>query len=135
VKEVAMTKVKKHERLKTAGVAVGIVVFLSILCMVISVIGSVAAIRKTEPYTHSVELALESPQVRQALGEPVTVGWFTQGAVNDSNGGEAQMYIPLRGPNTSATIRVNATNRNGTWKYWAIRVDTEQGEHIDLLEP
>jgi hypothetical protein len=129
-----MTKSNKHEWLKTAGVGIGILVLILILCMVTSLI-SVARIRTTEPYRHSVDLALKSPKVRQALGEPVTVGWFPQGAVNESNGGEAQMYIQLRGTNASATIRVNGTNRNGTWKYWAIRVDTDRGEHIDLLEP
>ena len=129
-----MTKVNKHKRLKTVGVAVGILVVVSMLCMVISLI-AVARVRTTEPYRHSVDLALKSAKVRQALGEPVTVGWFPQGSVNDINGGEAQLYISLQGANDSATIRVNATNRNGTWKYWAIRVDTERGEHIDLLEP
>ena len=129
-----MTKINKHERLKTAGVAVGILVLISMLCMVISLI-SVASIRTTEPYRHSVDLALKSPKVRQALGEPLTVGWLPQGNVNDSNGGEAQLNIPLRGTNGSATIRVNGTNRDGTWKYWAIRVDTDRGEHIDLQEP
>ena len=129
-----MNKGNKRERLKTVGMAVGIVVLLSILCMGISLL-AVSRIRKSEPYFHSVDLALNSPEVLQSLGEPVTVGWFTQGAVNVSNGGEAQLYIPLRGTNASAAIRVNATNRDGTWKYWAIRVDTEQGERIDLLEP
>ena len=129
-----MIKVNKHKRLKKVGVSVGILVFVSILCMVISLI-SVAKIRTTEPYRHSVDLALKSPKVREALGEPVTVGWLPQGAVNVSEGGEAQLYISLRGTNASATIRVNATNRDGTWKYWAIRVDTDRGERIDLLEP
>lgn len=129
-----MTKVNKHERLKTVGVLVGILVFVSIVCMVISLI-SVASIRTTEPYRHSVDLALKSPKVREALGEPVTVGWLPQGAVNVSEGGEAQLYISLRGTNASATIRVNATNRDGTWEYWAIRVDTDRGERIDLLKP
>jgi hypothetical protein len=129
-----MTKVNKHERLKTVGVLVGILVFVSIVCMVISLI-SVASIRTTEPYRHSVDLALKSPKVREALGEPVIVGWLPQGAVNVSEGGEAQLYISLRGTNASATIRVNATNRDGTWKYWAIRVDTDRGERIDLLKP
>ena len=129
-----MTKENKHNRLKTAAVAVGILVFVSILCWLISLL-DVARIRRTEPYLHSVDLALNSPEVRQALGEPVTVTGLPQGAVNDTMGGEAQLYIPLRGTNASATIRVNATNKNGTWKYWAIRVDTDQGERIDLLEP
>ena len=129
-----MTKVNKHKRLKTVGVTVGILVIILILCWVISLI-YVARIRSTEPYRHSVDLALNSPKVLQALGEPVTVGGLPQGAVNASNGGEAQLYIPLRGTNISATIRVNATMRNGTWKYWAIRVDTDLGEHIDLLDP
>ena len=129
-----MTKVNKHERLKTVGVLVGILVFVSIVCMVISLI-SVASISTTEPYRHSVDLALKSPKVREALGEPVTVGWLPQGAVNVSEGGEAELYISLRGTNASATIRVNATNRDGTWEYWAIRVDTDRGERIDLLKP
>ncbi len=128
-----MTKINKHEWLKTAGVSVGILVLIAMLCLVISLI-SVVSIRTTEPYRHSVNLALKSPKVRQALGEPVTVGWFPQGNVNDSHGGEAQLYISLRGTDGSATMRVNGTNRDGTWKYWAIRVDTDRGEHIDLLE-
>ena len=129
-----MTKVKKHKWLKTAGVWIGIVVLILILCMVVSII-SVTRVRTTEPYRHSVDLALKSPEVRKALGEPVTVGWLPQGSVNEMNGGEAQLYIQLRGTNANATIRVNATFRNGTWKYWAIRVDTDRGERIDLLEP
>jgi len=129
-----MNKNNKHKRLKTIGVAFGILVLLSILCMGISLM-AVARVRTTEPYKHSVGLALNSPKVRQALGEPVTVGRFPQGAVNVSNGGEAQLYIPLRGPNAGATIRVNGKNIGGTWKYYAIRVDTDRGEHIDLLEP
>ena len=129
-----MTKFNKPEWLKTAGVVIIILTVILILCMVISLI-SITRIRTTEPYRHSVDLALKNPKVRQALGEPVKVEGFPQGSVNDSNGGEAKMYIKLRGTNASATIRVNGTNRNGTWKYWAIRVDTDQGEHIDLLEP
>lgn len=65
----------------------------------------------------------------------MTVGWFPQGGVNVANGGNAELYIPLRGTNGRASIRVNGTNRGGTWKYYTIRVDTDQGEHIDLLEP
>ncbi len=121
--------------LKNIGVSVGIIVILSILCFVISLMGSVVAIRKTEPYQHSVDLALASPKVRQALGEPITVGWFPQGSVNSANGGDAELYIPLKGANYGASIRVNGANRNGTWKYYAIRVDTDRGEHINLLEP
>lgn len=130
-----MTKSTIRERLKTIGLVLGILVLLAILCTGMSVIGSISTIRTSEPYKHSLDLALNSPEVRQALGEPVTVGRFTQGAVNVSNGGVAQLYIPLHGSNDSATIRVNGTNRNGTWKYFAVRVDTDQGERIDLLEP
>ncbi len=128
-----MTKSNRHARLRTAGVSVAVLLFVTMLCMGISLL-SVARIRTTEPYRHSVDLALKSPEVRQALGEPVTVGWLPQGAVSSSEGGEVQLYIPLRGTSASATIRVNGTNRDGEWKYWAIRVDTDRGEHINLLE-
>ncbi len=129
-----MTKIVSQEKLKTVGVAVGILIVVIFLCWSISLL-AVIRIRTTEPYSHSVDLALKSQEVRQALGEPLKVGWFPQGNVNDANGGDAQLYIPLRGTITSATIRVNSTKINGKWKYWAIRVDTDQGEHIDLLEP
>lgn len=130
-----MSRANKHNVLKNVGVSVGILLLLSIFCMGASLIGSVASIRTTEPYEHSVDLALQSPEVRLALGDPVTVGWFPQGSVNKANGGDAELYIPLRGANTDATIRVNGTNVNGTWKYYAIRVDTDSGKHINLLQP
>lgn len=125
----------RYGSLKNVAVTAGILLVLTLLCVVISLIGSVVAIRQTEPYQHSVDLALNSPEVRQALGEPVTVVRFPQGAVNPGNGGDAELYIPLRGLNGSGNIRVNGTNINGTWKYYAIRVDTDHGEHINLLEP
>lgn len=125
---------KKHPVLKNVGVAFAILACLTVICLVLSVIGSVVAIRQTEPYATSVELALGSTAVQQALGEPVTVGWFPQGSVNIANGGDAELYIPLRGSKASASIRVNGTNLDGAWKYYAIRVDTSEGEHINLLE-
>jgi hypothetical protein len=129
-----MTKSNKHGWLKSIGVSLGIVVLVATLCMGISLL-STARIRTTEPYQHAVDLALKSPEVRAALGEPVTVGWLPAGNVSAVEGGEVQLNIPLRGPNASATIRVNGTKRDGRWTYWAIRVDTERGDHFDLLEP
>jgi hypothetical protein len=125
---------KKRAVLKNVGVAFAILACLTVLCVVLSVVGSVVAIRQTEPYATSVELALGSTAVQQALGEPVTVGWFPQGSVNIANGGDAELYIPLRGSRASAAIRVNGTNLDGEWKYYAIWVDTSEGEHINLLE-
>lgn len=125
---------KKRNTLQNVGVAALIVGVLTVICIVASVIGSVVAIRQTEPYQHSVDLALNSAAVQQALGEPVGVYRFPQGNVNTANGGDAELYIPIRGSLASASIRVNGTNLNGEWKYYAIRVDTDQGEHIDLLE-
>ena len=130
-----MTIINKYSWLKGAAVGIGVLLVLTLICMVISLIGSVAAIRQTEPYQHSVDLAINSPKVHQALGEPVTARRFPQGAVNSANGGDAELYIPIHGPDGNATIRVNGTNINGSWKYYAIRVDTDRGEHINLLEP
>jgi hypothetical protein len=92
-------------------------------------------IRGTEPYNYSIDLALNSTEVQQTLGVPVTVGWFAQGGVNVATGGDAELNIPLTGAHGKANIRVNATKRPDSWKYWTIRVDTYNGEHIDLLEP
>lgn len=121
-----------HERAKNAALSIGILILITTLCMGISLL-STARIRTTEPYRHAVDLALKSPEVRAALGEPMTVGWLPAGNVSAVEGGEVQLNIPLRGPEASATIRVNGTKRDGGWTYWAIRVDTERGEHFDLL--
>ena len=129
-----MRKINRFEWLKTAGVGLGILIILSLLLMLISVSVTVR-IRTTEPYKYGVNLALQSPEVLQALGEPVTIGWLPQGNVNKSVGGDARLYIQLRGSKDNGTIRVNGTNREGIWKYYAIRVDTDQGEQINLLDP
>ncbi|MEM7116756.1 MAG: cytochrome c oxidase assembly factor Coa1 family protein [Chloroflexota bacterium] len=121
--------------LKTAVVMLGILAILSLLCIAISAYATLVMIQSTEPYARSVELALDSPEVQQALGAPITVGHFPQGNVNDVNGGDAELYIPLHGTSASASIRVNGTRIDGTWKYYAIRVDTNSGLRINLLEP
>lgn len=126
---------KNRDSLKTIVVGGGAVFILLVLCIAISLLVSVTSVRRTEPYQHSVDLALNSAAVREALGDPITVGRFPQGAVNTAVGGNAELYIPLHGAHTDASIRVNAQNINGTWQYYAIRVDTDDGDHIDLLEP
>ena len=126
---------EKYGWLKNTAVGLLTIAIMAGICMAVSAIGSVASIRQSKPYQHSINLALENPAVKEALGEPLKIGRFPQGAVNVANGGDAELYIPLNGAQTNAAIRVNATNTNGTWKYYAIRVDTQRGARIDLLEP
>ena len=79
---------EKYYSLKSVAVGMGILIILVVLCIGSSLLGSVVAIKRTEPYKHSVDLALKSQAVRDALGAPVVVGRFPQGAVNDVNGGD-----------------------------------------------
>lgn len=121
--------------LKSALIMVGVLVLLTSFCMVASVLVAVTSVRNSEPYQHSVDLALNNLAVEQALGVPIEIGRFPQGAVNTAIGGDAELYIPLHGSQQNASIRVNASRSpDGTWKYYAVRVDTADGQHINLLE-
>ncbi len=88
------------------------------------------------PYNDAVALAMSHPVVIAELGQPIETGWLTQSQIDISNGsGSAGMYIPLNGPNGSATLRLKATKADGVWSYdkLTVRIDGIEDE-IDLLE-
>ena len=89
------------------------------------------------PYKDAVAIATAHPDVIAELGEPIETGWLTQSQIQINNGqGSAGMYIPLTGPNGSATVRVKATKTDGVWSFDKLEVRLDDaGDVIDLLEP
>ncbi len=56
------------------------------------------------------------------------------GGINTSNStGDADVNLPISGPNGSATIHAKATKANGVWTFSILTVTLEDGTVVDLL--
>jgi hypothetical protein len=93
-----------------------------------------STIRASEPYQEAVAAATTSPAVKAELGEPLEVGFMTNGNIQINNGTRtAKFEVPLKGSKKSATIYVDATNEDGEWEYARLEVVPEgRGKPIDL---
>lgn len=94
-----------------------------------------SALTSTDVYRLGVERAQGHPQVIEALGEPVTTGWMLSGSVNVSGpSGDADLSIPLEGPEGTATLYIVANKEAGIWNFTILEVEIEgEAERIDLL--
>jgi hypothetical protein len=94
----------------------------------------VGAIRSSEPYREAVATAMASPEVKAELGEPLEVGFWTNGNIQvNTGGGRADFQIPIKGSKKSGTIYVEATRGDGDWDYSRLELEPEGGgKPIDL---
>jgi hypothetical protein len=96
---------------------------------------AMGGIKSTDAYREALARARSSPEVRAALGEPITAGWFVQGKVNVSGPtGDADLSIPLSGPRGKGTLYLTARKQSGRWEYEVLQVAVEgRQDRIDLL--
>ena len=75
-------------------------------------------------------------EVQQALGTPVEAGVFVTGNISLNNSsGNADLAIPLSGPDGKATVYVVASKSAGQWTFSTLTMELKDtGERIDLLE-
>jgi len=92
-------------------------------------------IKSSEVYQEAVARTKANEQVQQLLGTPIDEGLFVTGNIETSNDkGNADLTIPVSGPNGSAVIRVVAMRSDGRWKYVLMEVDSsENSATINLL--
>jgi hypothetical protein len=89
--------------------------------------------KSSDAYKDAVAQAKANPAVQAALGVPIDEGMLITGNVNVNNdSGDANLAIPLSGPNGAGTLYVEAVKSAGEWSYSTLRLDTGS-EHIDLL--
>lgn len=105
-------------------------------CVMAIVFGVFSILKNTEPATHAVELAQDSPAVKMAIGEPISMGWMVQGNVQIENQtGEANIQVPVSGPAGSGVVHLEATRQNGVWRYQKATFTADSGgPEINLLE-
>lgn len=91
--------------------------------------------RSSGAYAEALERARVDCEVQEALGAPVEPGWFVSGSVHVTGpSGEADLAIPLRGPQGSGKLYSTATKAAGRWSFEILEVETPGREdRIDLL--
>ncbi|MFC4635149.1 cytochrome c oxidase assembly factor Coa1 family protein [Dokdonia ponticola] len=110
-----------------------IILFIAFLATVI--FGATKMMSGSEPYQDSLTKAQQNEQVIELLGEPIETVGIMQGSISFSNNdGDADIRIPIKGPNGEGIIYVVAEKRNDVWTYseQEVRID-QNNEVIDLL--
>jgi len=93
------------------------------------------AIRNSGAFTEAMERARNHPEVRQALGQPIEAGYFVSGQISTGGGsGDADLSIPLSGPDGSGTLTVEASHTGGPWQFQTLRFSGQNtNQSISLL--
>ena len=111
------------------------------LLLFVAFVGSIAlivfsAVKSTDVYKGALAVAKAHPSVIQALGSPIKEGFLVSGNTNVNRAsGEANLSIPISGPNGKGTIYVAATKSLGRWKYSGLIVEVAKThQRIDLLQ-
>ena len=118
------------------GVPIFCIVFIGVI-----VTGVFALIKNSEVYTTALTAAQTNERAIAILGEPISDGWFVNGNIetNTTNGvksGEANLRIPVSGPDGSGTIIVDADIVSGEWWYHQLELQFDNGEpSVDLKRP
>mgnify|MGYP005861663867 FL=1 len=112
-------------------------ILMCVSCAALLMTTVVGAIKSSDVYKQAVTDAQVNPEVIAALGEPVEPGFLVSGSVETSGqAGQADLSIPLSGPQASGTLYVSAVKEAGEWQFNRLEVVVEDsGERIDLLGP
>ena len=113
----------------------------SMLILFVAFVGSIAlivfsAMKSTGVYKDALERARANSAVIEALGSPITEGFLVSGNTNvNGASGEANLSIPISGPNGKGTIYVAANKSLGRWNYSGLVVEiAKTHRRIDLLQ-
>ncbi len=115
--------------LLVALVVLGIAAVFGILMLIMS------SMKGSDVAKEAMARARSNPAVVQHLGTPIEEGWFVSGSINVSTGsGDADLALPISGPNGKGKLYVTAQKSAGAWTYSVMQAAIEgSGEKIDLL--
>ncbi|MBS1809578.1 MAG: hypothetical protein JST84_15570 [Acidobacteria bacterium] len=95
------------------------------------------ALKSSDVYKESIAKARTNPQVTAALGTPIEPGFWVSGNISvENSSGNAEMTIPISGPNGSGTIYVTGTKSAGKWNYSTMVCEIgSTGNRVNLSPP
>jgi hypothetical protein len=119
-------------------VPVGCLGVLVLFAALLTLIGTLVfgMIKSSAVYKDALATTRSNPAVVQALGTPIEPGILVMGSINISgSSGNADLAIPISGPNGKGTIYAKATRAEGKWTFSRLLVEIKESkEKIDLLE-
>jgi hypothetical protein len=92
-------------------------------------------VKSSDVYKDALARAQTHPAVVKALGSPIKAGIFVMGSINVSGpSGQADLAIPISGPNGKGTIYARASKSAGRWTFSQLAVEIKATkERIDLI--
>jgi hypothetical protein len=111
-----------------------LILFVAFACSIALIVFS--AMKSTDVYKEALARAKANSAVIDALGSPITEGFLVSGSTNvNGASGEANLSIPISGPNGKGTIYVAANKSLGRWNYSGLVVEiSKTHRRIDLLQ-
>ena len=109
-------------------------IFTGFVVLIVTVVFGM--IKSSDVYKGALARARANPAVEMALGTPIEEGLFVMGNINISgSSGEADLAIPISGPDDEATIYAAAKKSAGQWTFLTLVVKIKStGEKIDLMK-
>ena len=95
-----------------------------------------SGVRSSEPMQRTLRAAQASPEMRDLLGEPISLGLMFTGSVNwENNTGSADVKVTLNGPKGSATVHTVGTKAPASpWIFSKMQTITPPEIHL-LTQP
>lgn len=97
---------------------------------------SYTMLKKSEVMKVAVERLFGDERVKQALGEPLQLGWAVTGELEDgADGGRARLEFSMRGSRRVAQVILRAERQGGgEWKYLLLEVRSSGSETISCAD-
>ncbi len=91
--------------------------------------------KSSDVYVLALDRARSDRAVIAALGQPIEDGWMASGNISTTGPtGNAELSIPISGPNGSGTIYLEARKSADRWAFRLLEVEVDgRAERIDLL--
>ena len=111
-----------------------LVIFTGFVALIVTFVFGI--MKSSEVYKVALATARSDPAVEMALGTPIEDGMFVLGNINVSgSSGEADLAIPISGPDDKGTIYAVAEKSAGRWVFSTLIVEIKTtGERIDLMQ-
>ena len=108
-------------------------IFTGFVALIVTIVFGV--IKSSDVYQEALARAKTDPAVEMALGTPIEKGLLVMGNINVSgSSGEADLAIPISGPDDEATIYAVAEKSAGRWTFLTLVVEIKTtGDRIDLM--
>ncbi len=113
-----------------------LVILLFVFGIGAAIFGVTKLISNSTPYEYALDKTKTDERVINILGEPIETNGIMQGNISINNSsGEADIRIPIKGPNGKAFVIVKAEKYDDEWDYDELYVEIkETGEQINLLD-